>query len=572
MEYGLESMQTSVSPDKRRASLKKKIKKKGFIRIIEAHNGLSALIGQKVKVEQKKETIEYDGFWESSLTDTASKGMPDAEIVGHESRLHTIDEILNVTTKPIIVDGDTGGSPSQFEYLVKKLERLGVSAVIIEDKVFPKRNSLDPSAKQTLEDPDSFSQKIQRGNDVKISKDFMIIARIESLIAGVGLKDALSRAEKYIDAGVDGIMIHSKKGDPDDILTFAKEYNKLCKRLGKRPPLVSVPTTYNLITDQELADHGFNVIIHANHLLRSAHKAMKGAAEIILLNDRNFEAEPFCSSVPEIFKEVGFEWIKSQDKKYSKEQRISVVIPAAGKDFEFKGIPKALIKIGNKTILERQLEVIRKVGLRKICVVRGYEGNKINQKDIIYYDNPDFDKKHSLHSLFCAKDSMNEGFVLVYSDILFNENILRSLIDSDNDIVLLVDNSYRYHKHEIDKKLDLAIGKEKKSSHYRTLQPSKMIELAKIGRNISKDDADFEFIGMAYFSKKGAEILKKVYYDCKNNAKGKFHDAKSFDKASDIDMIQEIIDRGFIVNALEVYKGWIEIHRKKDIKIAEKML
>ena len=520
-------MKNSISSDKRRALLKKKIKKKGFIRIIEVHNGLSALIGEKAQVKQKNDTIEYDGFWESSLTDTASKGMPDAEIVGYDSRLHTIDEILNVTTKPLIVDGDTGGPPSQFEYLVKKLERLGVSAVIIEDKVFPKRNSLDPAAKQTLENPDKFAQKIQRGNDVKISNDFMIIARIESLISGVGLDDALKRAEKYINAGVDGIMVHSKKGDPDDVLAFAKEYNKLCKRLRKRPPLVSVPTTYNLITDQKLADHGFNIIIHANHLLRSAHKAMTETAETILLNDRNFEAEPNCSSVPEIFKEVGFEWIKAQDQKYSKEQRISVIIPAAGKDLEFKGIPKALIKIRNKTILERQLEVIRKVGLRKICVVRGYAGDKINQKDIIYYDNPDFDKKYSLHSLFCARDSMEEGFVLVYSDILFNENILRSLIDSDNDIVLLVDNSYRYHKHEIDKKLDLVISKEKKSSHYRTLQPSKMIKVTKIGRNICKDDADFEFIGMAYFSKKGAEILKKIYDDCKNNVKGKFHDAKS---------------------------------------------
>jgi len=287
---GLEIMETSISPDKRRASLKKLIKKKRFVRIIEVHNGLSALIGQKAQVKQKKDVIEFDGFWESSLTDTASKGMPDAEIIGYESRLHTIDEILNVTTKPIIIDGDTGGSPSQFEYLVKKLERLGVSAVIIEDKVFPKRNSLDPTAKQTLEDPDKFSEKIQRGNDVKISKDFMIIARIESLIAGIGIEDALKRAEKYIKAGVNGIMIHSKKSEPDDILTFAKEYEKLCKKLKKRPPLVSVPTTYNLITDQELAKHGFNIVIHANHLLRSAHKAMKETAETILLSDRNIES------------------------------------------------------------------------------------------------------------------------------------------------------------------------------------------------------------------------------------------------------------------------------------------
>ena len=566
-------MEKGVSADKRRRALLKKIKSKGFVRIIEVHDGLSALIGQRAQAKQKNKIIEYDGFWESSFTDTASKGMPDAEIVGYESRLQTIDEILNVTSKPLIVDGDTGGSPSQFEFLVKKLERLGVSAVIIEDKVFPKRNSLDPSARQTLEDPERFAQKVQRGNDVKISNDFMIIARIESLIAGTGLEDALIRAEKYIKAGVDGIMIHSKEDTPEGVLLFAKEYKKLCKKIGKRPPLVSVPTTYNLITDQELADHGFNIIIHANHLLRSAHKAMKQTAETILLNDRNFEAEPLCSSVQEIFKEVGFEWIKAQDRKYSKEQKISVIIPAAGKDPVFKEKPKALIDICGKTILERQLESIRKIGLRNIVVIRGFKGEMINQKNIIYYENPDYEKKHSLHSLFTARKSMDNGFILIYSDILFNEEILRSLMQTEGDIVLIVDNSYRYHKHDIDKKLDLVISKTKPSSYYRTLQPSKMLEIKRIGKNIEKKDADYEFIGIAYFSEKGAEILKKVYDDCKNkNIKDNFHEAISFEKAGITDIIQEIIDRGFTVNGLEVYKGWIEIHNRKDKEIAEEMI
>lgn len=568
------SLKYRISPDERLKSLRKQLKEKDFVRIIEAHNGLSALIGQKVKVEQNGNAIEYDGFWESSLTDSASKGMPDAEIIGYTSRLNTIDEMLSVTTKPMIVDGDTGGSPAQFEYFVKQLERLGVSAVIIEDKTFPKRNSLDASAKQSLEDPEIFAQKIQRGNDVKLNEDFMIIARIESLISGVGLEDALKRAETYINAGVDGIMIHSHQDEPDNILAFADEYEELCNRIGRRPPLVCVPTTYNLITDQELADHGFDIIIHANHLLRAAHKAMIESAETILLSDRNFEADPLCSPVSEIFEDVGFEWIKAQDKKYSKEQRMSVIIPAAGKDLTFEGIPKALIEIGDKTILERQLEIIRKLGLRDIAVVRGYCGDKFQRDNITYYENPEFEEKHSLYSLMQAKDSMDEGFVLVYSDILFNEDILESLINSNGDIVLLVDGSYRYHKHEIDKKLDLvaSVSKRKISSYYRTLHPSKMVEVRRLGKEISKDDADFEFIGMAYFSERGAEILKKVHEDCKRNNEGEFHEAESFDQASHLDILQEIIDRGFTVNALEIYKGWIEIHNEEDIEIADEML
>jgi phosphoenolpyruvate phosphomutase len=473
----------------------------------------------------------------------------------------------------MIIDGDTGGSPSQFEYLVKKLERLGVSAVIIEDKVFPKRNSLDEFAKQTLEDPEKFCQKIQRGNDVKISNDFMIIARIESLIAGVGLEDALNRAEKYIKSGVDGVMIHSKDTSPENIIDFANKYNKLCKKIGKRPLLVSVPTTYNLITDEELAKHGFNIIIHANHLLRSAHKAMRETAETILLNDRNFEAEPICSSVQEIFKEVGFEWIKSQDKKYSKEQKISVIIPAAGKDPIFKDKPKSLIKIKNKTILEYQIERIKKIGMTNIAIVTGYKGDMIDFKNIKYYKNTNFENNHSLYSLMCAENQMENGFVLLYSDIIFNEEIMNQLIKNEEDIILLIDNSYSYHKHDIDKKLDLVIGKTKQFSYYRTLQPTTMIEVTKIGKNIPKEEADFEFIGIAYFSEKGAEILKKTYDDCKDKyKKEKFHEAKSFSRAGVTDIIQEIIDRGFTVNALQVYKGWMEIHNIKDKEFAEEML
>jgi phosphoenolpyruvate phosphomutase len=228
------SLKHTVSPEHRISLLKNYILVNGFVRLIEVHNGLSALIGQEAKIELNGETVEYNGFWESSLTDSASKGMPDAEIVGYDSRLHTINEILNVTSKPVVVDGDTGGSPAQFEYFVRSLERLGVSAVIIEDKVFPKRNSLDASSKQTLENPERFAQKIAMGANVKISADFMIIARIESLIAGTGMADALSRAETYIKAGADAIMIHSKRDSPDDVLAFANEYEKLCGQIGKR--------------------------------------------------------------------------------------------------------------------------------------------------------------------------------------------------------------------------------------------------------------------------------------------------------------------------------------------------
>lgn len=310
-----------VAPWERLSALKKCIDRQGFARILEAHSGLSGIIAESAQVEIGGRMVEYDGLWESSLTDSATKGLPDASIVGCDSRAHTIDEILNVTTKPLIVDGDTGGEPAQFEYLVRHLERMGVSSVIIEDKVYPKRNSLDPSANQDLEDPVIFAEKIQAGKEVAITQDFMIIARLESLIAGAGVADALARAEKYIQAGTDGIMIHSNKADPTEIFSFAHAYQGLCRRLGRRPVLVSVPTTYNTVSDTELVSLGFNIIIHANHMLRAAYKAMAEVACNILANGRSLEADTLCATVPQVFSTVGFDRITRKDRERTDARR-----------------------------------------------------------------------------------------------------------------------------------------------------------------------------------------------------------------------------------------------------------
>ena len=309
------TLENGITPSDRISALKECIARKGFARILEAHSGLSGIIAECAKVQKDGQVIEYDGLWESSLTDSATKGLPDASIVGCDSRAHTVDEILNVTTKPILVDGDTGGDPTQFEYLVRRLERLGVSAVVVEDKVYPKRNSLELSASQELEDPSAFAEKIAAGKQVVISDDFMIIARLESLIAGAGLRDAVERAERYILAGADGIMIHSYKRGPDEVLAFAEIYEGICGRLGRRPILVCVPTTYNSITDAELAANGFNIIIHANHLLRVAYKAMSEAARTILASGRSFEVDSMCAAVPEIFSCVGLDRISQRDRE-----------------------------------------------------------------------------------------------------------------------------------------------------------------------------------------------------------------------------------------------------------------
>lgn len=298
-------------PSERLRALRQCIREKGFARILEAHSGLSGIVAENVRAERDGQVIEFDGIWESSLTDSARKGLPDASIVGYDSRAWTIDEILNVTTKPLIVDGDTGCDPLQFEFLVRQLERLGVSAVIIEDKVFPKRNSLDRSAAQKLEDPEVFARKIARGRNAAITDDFLVIARLESLIAGAGLDDAVDRARRYIRAGADGIMIHSNRRSPHEVLAFARRYRSLCRELRQRPYLVCVPTTYNRVTERELVGEGFDIIIHANHLLRSAYQAMTEVARTILTHGRSLEADDLCCDVKEIFAAVGYDRIGS---------------------------------------------------------------------------------------------------------------------------------------------------------------------------------------------------------------------------------------------------------------------
>lgn len=288
------------TPDNRRSKLRKMLKLKPFISVMEASNGLTGLIVENAKYENNEEATvkEFDAMWVSSLCDSTFKGKPDIELVDLTSRLNTINEIMEVTTKPIILDGDTGGKTEHFVYNVKTLERLGVSAIIIEDKTGLKKNSLfGTDVKQVLDDPHNFAAKIHAGKQAQVTRDFMIFARLESLIAGVGVEDALNRADIYLEAGADGIMIHSKEKDGKEIFEFLDKFRAKYKDV----PVILVPTTYNQFTEEELNEKGANIIIHANHLLRSAYPAMLDTAEKILEYGRSKEAsEANCISIKEI--------------------------------------------------------------------------------------------------------------------------------------------------------------------------------------------------------------------------------------------------------------------------------
>ena len=287
-----------VTPQARLASLRRLISAKPIVRIMESHCGLTGLIIEHTKVEVGDEIREFDGMWASSLTDSTSKGKPDIEAVDLTTRLHDLNDSLEVTTKPVIYDGDTGGKTEHFVFTVRTLERLGVSAVIIEDKVGLKQNSLfGTDAVQTQDSIEGFCAKIKAGKEAQVTRDFMIISRCESLIAGKPVDDALERCHAYVAAGADGIMIHSKNKDGMDIKVFCQRF----REVDNHTPIVAVPTTYGQFTEAELAEWGINIVIYANHMLRSAYPAMVKCAERILETTRCQEAsDEYCMPIKQI--------------------------------------------------------------------------------------------------------------------------------------------------------------------------------------------------------------------------------------------------------------------------------
>lgn len=286
-----------TTPNIRLSLLKRILSSKKLIRVNEVHNGLSGLITEKTKINKNDQIIEFDAMWSSSLTDSTAKGKPDIEAVDMTSRMNTVNDIFDVTTKPMLFDADTGGRSEHFTLSVKSLERLGVSAVVIEDKVGLKKNSLLGNdvvqSQDTIED---FQSKINAGKSAQVTSDFMIIARIESLILDAGMDDALLRAKKYLEAGADGIMIHSKKKDPKEIFQFCDKFEKI----RNNAPLMVVPSSFNSVTESEWENRGVNIVCYANQMLRSAYPAMLDVAKSILQHQRSLESNDKCISLKDI--------------------------------------------------------------------------------------------------------------------------------------------------------------------------------------------------------------------------------------------------------------------------------
>lgn len=563
------SLQYRVLPQVRMAELKRLLAKKSGIRIIEAHDGLSALVGATAEeMVGEGPPIAFDGLWISSLTDSAAKGHPDIEVIDLSSRLQTIQEILCVTHKLVIVDGDTGGDPIQFEYFCSKLEALGVSAVVIEDKQYPKRNSLDKEAIQILEDPYEFSMKINRGKAVCLSDDFMIFARIESFIANLGLDDALMRASIYLDSRADGILIHSNSSSPEEILAFKEGYLNLCEKKGVTKPLVCVPTTYNHTPDRTLFEHGFDIVIHANQPLRAAFQAMKEACHSILKHDRSFEISQRIATVQEILSAVGFLDVKEKDLQFLKPMPPAVLLAAAKPEgfsnTNFEHLAISDIPIAGQSLLERQFFTLKRERISNVILISGYASSKCSISSIRCLYNDRFGLTKTADSLMLARRQFEQGFLLIFGDVFFDRRLLSNyLLEANADIVLLIDNSYNLQaKKYIKPNLDLV--KIRLSEEATLRRPNLRFQVVEdIGETVLLDEATHEFTGLAKFSKRGAEQLCKAYDEL----------VMSSDPLDAIDfnqLIRQLIRSRVDVRALEIHYGWSEVHTINDVLAIER--
>ena len=288
-----------ITPQNRLSKLRRLLNSKRIVRILETHNSLAGLIIENLSHINKSNLIEFDGMWSSSLTDSLTRGKPDNQSVDYSTRILGLNDIMDVTTKPLIFDADNGGRLEHMSYLVKTLERIGVSAMVIEDKIGEKQNSLFENQAKTKQDNISnFCKKLKKAKNSKISEDFFIVARIESFILGKGLRDALNRGEKYVNSGADAILIHSKEKNPTEIFSFSKAFRKIKPNI----PLIAVPSTYSSVKEKELIKNGFQIVIYANHMLRAAYPSMLNVGKNILKNGRSFEIEKKITPIKDIIR------------------------------------------------------------------------------------------------------------------------------------------------------------------------------------------------------------------------------------------------------------------------------
>ena len=540
------ALSIAPTPLSKAAQLRRELTSPELSFLMEAHSGLSAKI---------VEEAGFRGIWASGLAVSAALGVRDSNEASWTQVLEILEFMSDATTIPILVDGDTGyGNFNNLRRLVKKLCRHDIAGVCIEDKLFPKTNSFIGEA-QPLAEIEEFCGKIKAGKDSQLDDDFSLIARIEALIAGWGLDEALRRAEAYHAAGADAILIHSKLATADEILTFKRDW-------GDRCPVVIVPTMYYETPTETFSRAGISMVIWANHNLRASISAMRDVCRKICEEQGLVAIEGEITSIQDVFELMGNQELAEAEKRYltsTRKETHGIVIAASrgGKLGDLtEDQPKCMVDIRGKPLLRRLVSTLKKGGVRNVTVVRGYKKEKIDLPSITTVDNDSYDTTGEAYSLSRALPHMEGDCILSYGDILFRRFILDALLASTADMVLAVDaRGQGQDFHDAGRKVDLVSCTRPFSGDYlEEIEPTAVL---KIGNDLSSNEVHGEWIGLARTNARGSEIIREQLKVMEK--------AKKLETATLLDLFSAILDAGHPITALYITGHWLDVDDAFDL-------
>ncbi|MEW6777030.1 MAG: isocitrate lyase/phosphoenolpyruvate mutase family protein [Bdellovibrionota bacterium] len=542
------------------AALRKRLSQPGPVLIAGAHSALSAKL---------VEEAGFDGIWASGFEISASRAVPDANILTMAESLEAARQMAEAVRIPVIADCDNGfGNAINVIRTVQDYERAGIAGICIEDNIFPKRCSFYAGVKRELATVEEHAGKIRAAVDARRNPDFVVIARTEALIAGWGLEEALRRARAYADAGADLCLIHSKSKDFGELKAFTERWDR-------KVPLVSVPTIYKDTTASELERHGFKVVIFANHALRSSVKAMQETLAELKREQKPGAVDKRIVPLEEIYRLVGVPDLNANEKTYlpAGTQDVRAIILAAGADKDLLPLtqdrPKCMLDVKGRTILDRQVELLNSFGIKDICVVRGYRKDAIDLPNLQYVDNNDYETTGEVASLFAASDHLKGRVLVLYGDILFERSVLEKLFQSEAEVSLVVDRSWCEHRGNGAGagKPDLVCLSNPSTAGARQINLDGPTAVKSIGRKLDPQQADAEFIGLAMFSPEGTEKLLSVRNILAEHPNGKpFGEAPEAKRAGMTDVVSHLLAKGGRVAGVEIYKGWMEVDSFEDYR------
>jgi phosphoenolpyruvate phosphomutase len=521
-----------------------------------AHDALSAKLAAEAG---------FGAIWASGFGISAVQAVPDANILTLTETLDAVRRIVAAVEIPVIADCDNGyGNAINVMRTAGEFERAGAAGICIEDNEFPKRCSFYAGVRRDLVSVEEHARKVQAAAAARRDPAFIVIARTEALIVGLGLEEALRRARAYADAGADAVLVHSKSRNFDELREFAAAWD--------RPvPLVAVPTTYPEVTAAELSAAGFRMAIFANQSLRAAIVGMRDALRDIRRTGHAASVEQRIASLEEVYALVGVPELKANEQRFlfAGDEAPRAVILAAGFEPELLPLtadrPKAMLEVNGRSILARQVETLRRCGVRDVVVVRGYRKERVVVDGARFVDNDRFAETGEVHSLFGAEPELDGPFVLLYGDIVFDPAILVRLLQTRADVAVVVDrafhDAYRAGLSLPAGPLDLVVT-ETAPGGRRFVAPEAGSRVMRIGPEVAAEDAHGEFIGMAMFSATGAAELRAVHAELAASR------AEGLERASVTHLLQAMIDRGHVVTAVDIHKGWMEIDTIEDYRRA----